>query len=116
MVRRVYGMRQRQPDTQERINYDDTNPFIPNDRPEKAARRTPAPTSPRTDPSGGSPEDENLPVRKQGERRRSAREPLDPRNRPTRDTVLELPPPEMSTAKQEKQQRQGKTSFFLATL
>ena len=108
MVRRVYGMRQRQPDTQERINYDDTNPFIPNDRPEKAARRTAAP-SPRTDPSGGSPEDENLPVRKQGERRRSASVPLDPRNRPTRDTVLKLPPPEMSTAKQE---RQGKTSFF----
>ncbi len=115
MVRQVYGMRQRQPDTQERINYDDTNPFIPNDRPEKAARRTPAP-SPRTDPSGGSPEDQNLPVRKQGERRRSASEPLDPRNRPTRDTVLELPPPELSTAEQEQQQRQGKTSFFLASM
>ncbi len=56
----------------------------------------------------GSPEDENLPVRKQGERRRSAREPLDPRNRPKRDTVLKLPPPEMSTAKK----RQGKTYFF----
>ena len=36
----------------------------------------------------GSPEDQNLPVRKQGERHRSATEQLDPRNRPTRDTVL----------------------------
>ena len=110
------GMRQRQPDTQERNNYDDTNPSIPNHRPEKAARRTRSPSpSPTTAPrTAASPEDQNLPVRKQGERRRSASEQLDPRKRPKRDTVLELPPPEMSTTHQPPRRSRGRVSplFF----
>ena len=89
-----------------------TNKHTPNyeHRPEETARRspspkptptTPTPPTPPTPPTTPSPstEEQNLPMRKQSQRHRSATQQLDTRNRPARATVLELQLNEQQAAK-----------------